>query len=294
AFSFNNLSGEIPETIKNLTNLREYAVNYNNISGNIPSGFFSLQQLSGLWLHNNNLSGCFPNSLLNKCDSINYNFMNNPLLPWKGDLTPFCNGEIQIGSPCLIEGLEGEINESCECAEVMEDCMFSLLFDTLSILPFKQYDFNVLANDELPGNYTWELIKLPESVTIKDTDSIGNILFEVLENFLEPIVIEYEVCSDGCECRQSTFTIFNISIQQLTFTNIITPNGDGMDDVLRFTVEEIVKNSELWIYNRWGDRIFYMENYDNSWDASGYPGGIYFYVLRVNGVDIKKTLTIVK
>ncbi|MEZ5049990.1 MAG: hypothetical protein R2766_10110 [Saprospiraceae bacterium] len=31
------------------------------------------------------------------------------------------------------------------------------------------------------------------------------------------------------------------ALQDITPTNIITPNGDGLDDVLRFTVEEIVK-----------------------------------------------------
>ncbi|MBL0120801.1 MAG: gliding motility-associated C-terminal domain-containing protein [Saprospiraceae bacterium] len=38
----------------------------------------------------------------------------------------------------------------------------------------------------------------------------------------------------------------------INVTNIITPNNDGFNDVLRFNSQQIIKESELWIYNRWG------------------------------------------
>ena len=80
----------------------------------------------------------------------------------------------------------------------------------------------------------------------------------------------------------------------LVFTDVITPNGDGVNDELRFTTSNVISNSELSIYNRWGDRIYHKKDYTNDWDASGYPGGVYYYILKVEGKEVKKTLTVMK
>jgi gliding motility-associated-like protein len=76
------------------------------------------------------------------------------------------------------------------------------------------------------------------------------------------------------------------------FTNGLTPNGDGRNDVLVFrvvSVEECELNyaeSEIIIYNRWGDVVFSASPYGNNWGGTGrngqdLPPGVYYFVLRV-------------
>ena len=75
---------------------------------------------------------------------------------------------------------------------------------------------------------------------------------------------------------------------------MLTPNGDGINDFLRFNTDAKIENSELFIYNRWGDRIYHKKNYTNDWNADGYPGGSYFYVFKYSDKVLKKNLTIIK
>jgi len=59
------LSGQIPASFGNLSNLRVLNLSYNNLSGNIPAQIGSLHNLDTLWLGYNNLSGTIPASLGN-------------------------------------------------------------------------------------------------------------------------------------------------------------------------------------------------------------------------------------
>jgi len=98
----------------------------------------------------------------------------------------------------------------------------------------------------------------------------------------------------GCLSKDSIEIGVNSIAGEIIETDVITPNGDGVNDELRFTTSNVISNSELSIYNRWGDRIYHKKDYTNDWDASGYPGGVYYYILKVDGKEVKKTLTVMK
>ncbi|MEE9373840.1 MAG: gliding motility-associated C-terminal domain-containing protein [Saprospiraceae bacterium] len=91
----------------------------------------------------------------------------------------------------------------------------------------------------------------------------------------------------GCKCEGEI-------PDQFVETNIITPNGDGRDDMLRFTNGSVIPNSEIWIFNRLGDQVYHKKDYTNDWTADGVASGIYYYVLKIGELEIKKTLTILK
>jgi gliding motility-associated-like protein len=60
--------------------------------------------------------------------------------------------------------------------------------------------------------------------------------------------------------------------------NIITPNGDGQNDT--FVLGSLLAPSwSLTVFNRWGREVFQQASYDNSWDAPGLTGGVYYYLL---------------
>jgi gliding motility-associated-like protein len=65
--------------------------------------------------------------------------------------------------------------------------------------------------------------------------------------------------------------------------NAFTPNGDNKNDTFTITGLGNYPDNELIIYNRWGNQVFRMKNYDNSWDGlwDGHelPDGTYYYVL---------------
>ncbi len=94
------------------------------------------------------------------------------------------------------------------------------------------------------------------------------------EFMLENIEVELCITDDcnGAECY--------------TALNVITPNGDGYNE--NFEICCISNNDNtLEIYDRWGKRVFRMDNYDNSWRGEDESGtrlqeGAYYWVLNVN------------
>ncbi|HOY32595.1 MAG TPA: gliding motility-associated C-terminal domain-containing protein [Bacteroidales bacterium] len=48
--------------------------------------------------------------------------------------------------------------------------------------------------------------------------------------------------------------------------NAFTPNGDGMNDFFTIIGENIL-SIKIWIYNRWGELVFYSDNLADAWDG---------------------------
>ena len=65
---------------------------------------------------------------------------------------------------------------------------------------------------------------------------------------------------------------------------VITPNGDGSNENFIIGCVQQYERATLLVFNRWGQEVFSMDNYDNSWTGQtnrgrDLPEGVYFYVL---------------
>ena len=66
--------------------------------------------------------------------------------------------------------------------------------------------------------------------------------------------------------------------------NVITPNGDGINDKLVIKNLDLIGPCTLSLFDSWGEKIYSSSNYQNNWDAT-YKGkpvteGTYYYVLE--------------
>ena len=87
------------------------------------------------------------------------------------------------------------------------------------------------------------------------------------------------------ECRDTVENKIVLVNDFLQFPNLVTPNGDGVND--RFVIVNLVNgkgypNNSLDIYNRWGKRVYHKENIsseDDFWDpaATNAPDGTYYW-----------------
>jgi gliding motility-associated-like protein len=78
----------------------------------------------------------------------------------------------------------------------------------------------------------------------------------------------------------------------LEIPNVFTPNGDNSNDI--FTIKSTgVKNIELQIFNRWGEKLYEFSGAKASWDGKvpngeTAPEGTYFYFVKATGFDDKE------
>lgn len=87
------------------------------------------------------------------------------------------------------------------------------------------------------------------------------------------------------ECRDTVENTILLVNDFLQFPNVITANGDGINDV--FEIKNLINglgypNNSLAIYNRWGKRVYYKVNIsseDDFWDPAkeNIPAGTYFW-----------------
>ncbi|MGI4884153.1 MAG: gliding motility-associated C-terminal domain-containing protein [Janthinobacterium lividum] len=83
---------------------------------------------------------------------------------------------------------------------------------------------------------------------------------------------------------------------KLAFYNIITPNGDGQNDVLIIDNVTLYPGNSISIFNRWGREVYTTTNYQNNWgnDASVSAGTYYYLFKLANGTATKGWLEVVK
>lgn len=116
-----------------------------------------------------------------------------------------------------------------------------------------------------------------------------------------PHVGDFEVLlvvtsSQGCiDSVLYTIPIFD---DELTCPNVITPNGDGINEKFVITNLEYFMVRTLIVYNRWGKKVYEKDNYQNDWDGQGLADGTYFFVLQYQGRiekgEFKGSLTILR
>ncbi|MDY6395827.1 MAG: gliding motility-associated C-terminal domain-containing protein, partial [Bacteroidales bacterium] len=87
------------------------------------------------------------------------------------------------------------------------------------------------------------------------------------------------------ECHDTISKLITIINDNIMFPTVITPNGDGINDV--FAIHNLIDgqafpDNELAIYNRYGKRIYFVQdlrNPEDFWDPdkTNSPTGTYFY-----------------
>ena len=80
--------------------------------------------------------------------------------------------------------------------------------------------------------------------------------------------------------------------------NVITPNGDGMNDVLDLSGITNGDPCEFTVYTRWGTPVYNQEVYNNAWGGTTDGGakledGTYYFVLtHNNAIRVKSAVTV--
>lgn len=112
----------------------------------------------------------------------------------------------------------------------------------------------------------------------------------------------------GCPGNDSMkITVLPVDLRVNT---VLTPNGDGSNDLFEvfennnnqsggetggayksfysadddvIDLSKYYLSNTLIVFNRWGQKVFEADNYQNDWDGEGLIDGVYFYILQCVG-----------
>ena len=159
--------------------------------------------------------------------------------------------------------------------EYLEDCRLSTDYYEVYRREPDQKDWELIATvseSEYTDNEPGSLFSCYQVVSVADAG-----LYSDPSN---------EICTENWDCF-----VFDLP-------NVFTPNGDGVNDVLRAREYRDIAEFSIIIVNRWGVEVFKASNPDFEWNGQMYnkgkncPDGAYFYMAefkaRANGRTFKK------
>lgn len=95
-------------------------------------------------------------------------------------------------------------------------------------------------------------------------------------------IVHLQVTDTNFCSSETTILVVNNCPSSVTLPNVFTPNGDGINDVIKPDYVNIL-TTDLKIYNRWGELVFETTDQAEAWDGKNAAAGTYFYILRCKG-----------
>ena len=155
---------------------------------------------------------------------------------------------------------------------------------------------SLVLNAFSPGaSYLWSTGDTTDSiVTLSESKLYTVTVTEGLCTTIESKRVDLsDVFCPGIDCR-------------VQVANVITPNGDGMNDTWKVMTDCKIQDFDLRIFNRWGQLVFSSDNTNIAWDGTvnGAPtaDGIYFYemefkdtvIVGVDSEDFRGSITLIR
>ncbi len=212
----NNLSGNIPVQLGNLSNLEYLYLYFNNLSGSIPLELGNLSNLKHLYLYSNNLSGGIPSELGNL---LNLEFLILSDNQFTGSIPP------QLGNLSKLQGLSLDRNQLTgsipnELGSLLElkalNFNTNMLTGTIPSVLGDLADLELLrvSNNQLTGSIPVEIANLAQlkDFWVSNNPLDGDIPFELagLTNL------------NVLEIRNNNFVFTNFEDVHATFQNILS------------------------------------------------------------------------
>lgn len=140
-------------------------------------------------------------------------------------------------------------------------------------------DTVVCIGEIMYTSYAAELVN--DVLTFVPIDSIQitssmTVNYTVTNNFGCPFSGEFHVEAIDC---------------QADFPNVITPNGDGINEVFFIRTAVMEPNNHLLILNRWGNIVFEEHGYNNTFSGANCVDGVYFYQYQSNSKEPNANVT---
>jgi gliding motility-associated-like protein len=187
------------------------------------------------------------------------------------------------------------------CHDSLASCQISLrIFTPVLVYAEKDQTINYGSTAALQavasggtGNYSykWEPSSLVTDDTLRTTQTIP----------LMKDTIFIVTCTDKItDCTASDTVKIDVGPGEgldscIVVHNVITPNGDGLNDTWIIDCIENFPDNNVQIFNRWGDRVNNFIHYDNTsqvWKGTNYdgkllPDGTYYYVLQIKNLKTR-------
>lgn len=159
-------------------------------------------------------------------------------------------------------------------------------------------------SETLPGDvFTWQWDFGDGNSETSNEPGMSH-TFDTWGEFLVTILLQNNY---GCSSTMSHYVYVDANLE---FPNVITPNGDGVNDVFAIKNLNPLLENELTIYDRWGQQVFHQKNYqtyikddilynpEQGFTGENFSDGVYFYTFHyvgfVRAVDYHSSLTVIR
>ncbi|QXP60853.1 BspA family leucine-rich repeat surface protein [Olleya sp. HaHaR_3_96] len=163
----------------------------------------------------------------------------------------------------------------------------------------------------LDTSIDWEFVATADGYTISigstsggtdivNNQDVGNATsYTLIEDLLQNqsyyvTVTPYNIDGEAQDCTESVFTTLTIPKNDVKYG--FSPDNDGINDFWHIEGIEMNPNNTVTIFNRWGDMVFQIENYNNTTNvfrgiankktkmgADVLPEGTYFFQFDIDG-----------
>lgn len=134
----------------------------------------------------------------------------------------------------------------------------------------------------VPADHGWgQWTSLTPSVYFYDSTAYNTSAYNILKG---TTALVWTVGNGVCPTSSDTVYIFR---NDFKIPNAFSPNGDLFNNTFEIKGLELFSPASLKIINRWGDEVYFSENYTNNWDGRNNSGkelvdDTYFYILKLN------------